>query len=313
MSVRASVVAVASLAIASVALACGSRKENPGARIAAVEAALAKGDTTAAIAVVGDAPACAPGEANPKAACLDRVATRLGSRLAFRTDPVDQAACATAAIVLVREKAGDLLPELDPFLSQLKNARGPGVDALRLAVAEAMAGSASAVGTKVETDRDVTALAAAITGAIPGACATYGAIGRGAALAKLPPDVHPDHAACVHKDLGRREGPGPRYGAGMLRAAEGAAAAWRETERALRVGLDHASPGARERVTAKLVLIEAATARLSIKKVDAPQTPQDVLSTLSDVHTDAGVALFKPDGGAGERPKAPPRNPAGPR
>ncbi len=86
----------------------------------------------------------------------------------------------------------------------------------------------------------------------------------------------------------------------MLRAAEGAAAVWREEERALRMGLQHMPPDAKAVVEAKLKIIEPATLKISIKKVENADMPADVSQFMNDVHADAGVFLLPRDGGVPE-------------
>jgi hypothetical protein len=113
----------------------------------------------------------------------------------------------------------------------------------------------------------------------------------------MAPTLHPDHSACVQRDLARRDGPGGTYGSGVFRAAEGAAALWREEERALRMGVANASPGAKKRLTEALAVIEPKTAAISLKKVTSGED-QALNAILGDVHADAGVVLWKPDAGA---------------
>jgi hypothetical protein len=153
-----------------------------------------------------------------------------------------------------------------------------------------MVESAAAVGRKIEDEDAAAAATRAIVGAVPGACVTYWLVGSGAT--GIPLEHGPDHAACVQKDLARREGPGASYGAGTFRALEGALALWRETERALRVGLPAAHPRAKGVLEKKLAVIEAATRRVETRKVDAT-VPIAVLTQMGEAHAQAGVAIFK--------------------
>ena len=109
----------------------------------------------------------------------------------------------------------------------------------------------------------------------------------------------------MHKDLTRREGMGASYGEGTFRALEGALALWRETERALRIGLSAAEPAAKSTLEKKLAIIEPATQKIATKKVDSAAQKQTVIA-LGEMHADAGVILFKPrDAGAdGSAPAA---------
>lgn len=234
-----------------------------------------------------------PGQPGPRdKGCLSDIANALGSKIGFRAPPVDQAAAATAALVLVRDGRGDYLAHADTWLAAIKTAKGSGADALRLATARKMAEAAPLVGRAIETDKDAAATLAAIAAAIPGACPTYQLVGAGADPATLAPELGPDHAACVHKDLSRREGKGPSYGEGTFRALEGALALWRETERALRLGLAASEPAAKATLETKLATIEAATQKTSTKKVDSTLAKQTVVM-LGELHADAGVVLFR--------------------
>lgn len=242
---------------------------------------------------VEDAPACT----NDGPACMTALASYMGSKTGFHADKPDQASCAAVAVALVRDHRGDLAPDANAWLTMLKSGQGAGVDALRMAVATEMARVAPDVGVKADDEATATKLIAAVSRSVAGACDTYGAIARGEPLDKMVPELHPDHSACVQRDLSRRDGPGGRYGRDTFRAAEGAAALWREEERALRMGLAASGPNAKKLVTEKLAIIEPATLKISLKKVDSAED-QMLTAMLGDVHADAGVMLWKPDGGA---------------
>lgn len=244
---------------------------------------------------VDDAPACnADG-----AACLTSLADYMGSKSGFHSDKPDQASCAAMAVALVRDHRGDVSPDPTPWLTMLKSGQGAGVDALRMAVATEMARVAPDVGVKAEDEATATKLIAAVAHSVAGACDTYGAIGRREPLDKMVPELHPDHSACVQRDLSRRDGPGGRYGANTFRAAEGAAALWREEERSLRMGLGASGPNAKKLVTEKLAVIEVATMKISLKKVESAEDEM-LNAMLGDVHADAGVMLWKGDAGAAD-------------
>ncbi len=257
-------------------------------------------DATAGYPTCGDEPPAVihPGKPGPRdAGCLTEIANALGSKMGFAPTPPDHAAAATAALVVMRDGRGDWLAHPDTWLADVKNGKGTGHDALRLAIARKMADAAPVVGRKIDDDATANAVMKAVVGAIPGACATYWLLGSGADPSTIPLELTADHAACVQKDLARREGPGASYGSGHLRAAEGALALWRETERALRLGLPLAEPGPKAVLTKKLAVIEAATSKIETKK-QAP-TSAAILGYMGDVHAEAGVMLFKPhDAGA---------------
>jgi hypothetical protein len=156
-----------------------------------------------------------------------------------------------------------------------------------------MAEAAPIVGRKIDDEDAAKAAMKAIAAAIPGACPTYWLLGSGVSARTIPPEHSADHAACVHKDLARREGPGGSYGSGVPRAVEGALALWRDTERALRLGLPNAEAGPKAVLEKKLAVIEAATRRIATTKAE-PATPSAVLSLMGEIHAEAGVVLFKP-------------------
>jgi hypothetical protein len=239
------------------------------------------------------APACA----TPGPACLETLSTYMGSRTGFHADKPDQASCAAVALVITRDKRGDTVPDSNAWLNMLKAGKGVGVDTLRLAVARAMAEKAPDVGQHFDDEQAAKKLLGAVAASIPGACDTYGAIGRGDALETMAPEIHPDHSACVQRDLSRREGPGGRYGSGILRAAEGAAALWRDEERALRMGGNVAAPAVQKVVIDRLAQIEPMTLKMSIKKME-PVDETAMVGFMADVHADAGVFIIKTDGGA---------------
>jgi hypothetical protein len=301
------------------AFALASGCKAPMAKIDAVRDSLEKDDAAAIASAVDGYPAC--GDAPPVAllptqpsprdtACFAEIANALGSKSGFHPRPPDQAAATTVAIVLLRDGRGDWVASSEDWLGSLKVGKGSGPDALRLAVARKMAEGAPKVGKKLDEDKDALEAMKAVAAAIPGACPTYWLLGSGTDPSKIAAVHSADHAACVHHDLGRREGPGSSYGAGTFRALEGSLALWRETERALRLGLANASPAAKAVIERKLAIIEPATQAIATKKV-ASASPAEAVQALGDVHADAGIVLFKArDAGAegGVDAGPPPKN-----
>lgn len=301
------------------ALACGplgcsscSGGGSGGNKIEAMSSALERDDAAGLKNIVDGLPKCedaepvAVGEKQPSprdSKCLADIANALGSKRGFNPSPPDQAAATTAAVILMREGRGDYLAHLDNWLNSMKNGKGPGADALRLAVAKRMAEVAPRVGKKIEDDATAAGVMKEIATAIPGACATYQLLGAGKDPAKLPPELTPDHSFCVQHDLTRREGPGASYGAGTMRALEGSLAAWRETERGLRLGLSLASPGAKATLENRLKVIEPATQAIATKKSEATTT-QGTLTFMGEVHAEAGILLWKDAGGEAGVPEA---------
>jgi hypothetical protein len=148
------------------------------------------------------APVAVPmGQPGPRdKGCLSEIASALGSKVGFRAPPVDQAAAATAALVIARDGRGDWFAHADNWLTAIKTNKGGGQDALRLAVARKMAEAAPRVGRAIDDDKAATEALAAIASAIPGACPTYQLLGAGTHPAKIPAELSADHAACVHND-----------------------------------------------------------------------------------------------------------------
>jgi hypothetical protein len=295
------------LAIPVLAASC----KGPMAKIDAVREALEKDDAAAISSAIEGYPACAdappvallPAQPSPRdTGCFAEIATALGSKKGFSPRPPDHAAATTVAIVLLRDGRGDWVAHSDDWLGSLKTGKGPGTDALRLAVARKMAEGAPRVGRKIEEEKDALDAMKAVASAIPGACPTYWLLGSGTDPSKLAAEHSAEHSACVHQDLKRREGPGSSYGAGTFRALEGSLALWREAERSLRLGLASAAPSAKPTLESKLKIIEAATQAIATKKV-ASASPVEAVLMLGDVHADAGVPLWKDrdagaDGGA---------------
>ncbi len=270
------------------------------AKIEGLRDALAGDDAGAAKTATSGLPSCpdAPpaalsaGQPSPRdKGCFSDIANALGSQKGFVASPPDQAAGATVAVVLVRDGRGDWVTDADRWLGALRAGHGAGLDALRLAVARKMEEAAPAVGRAIETDADARAAMRAVASAIPGACPTYFLLGNGDDDASLPAPLSADHAACVQRDLGRREGPGGRYGTGTFRALEGSLSLWRETERALRLGLAQAAPGPRGAVEKRLAVIEAATQKIATKKTEGVDVA--TLRFLGDIHAEAGVKILK--------------------
>jgi hypothetical protein len=221
--------------------------------------ALVDDDVARASAAV-DAPRCEAAE------CLDGLARAFGSKNGFDVRQPDQGSAAAVALVLVREKRGDVVPDADRWISAMTLARGEGADALRLAVAHGMAELAPRVGKRIDDEKEALGVVHDVALAIPGACETY-VLMASEALEAMPPEKHPDHAPCVQRDLERKDGPGAASGFGVWRAMAGVVALWKDEARALRTGLDYSDSKARAAIDAKLAVIDAATAKIDVKRV----------------------------------------------
>lgn len=279
--------------------ACKSSGRGSMSKIDAEKEALVSGDAatiraaTAGYRVCEEQPYVA-GKSVYSEACLADIANALGSKEGFVVTPPDNAAAATAALVLLRDARGDAFTHLDTWLNDLRSTKGTGHDALRLAVAQKMEEAAPIVGKTIEGDEASRAAMKAVVGAVPGACNTYYLVANGAPLEKMPTPLTPDHSACVQKDLGRREGPGGMFGRGVPRALEGALSVWRETERALRQGLAVSDAATRSVLEKRLAVIEPATQAIKTKHDDAEKALTDALKAIQAAHADAGLGEPSP-------------------
>jgi hypothetical protein len=215
-------------------------------------------DDGADVASVVDEPTCTD------ASCLDPIARALGAKAGFESNDPDQASAGAVAIVVARDKRGDLVPDADRWIAAMTMARGFGADALRLAVARAMAELAPQMGRPMDDEAEVSRRVHDLAGVMPGACDTY-AMMSAVRADDIPPAKRPERSRCVQRDLERKDGPGATYGTGVWRAAAGAIALWKDEARALRTGLASTDPVARSVVEAKLAIIDAATARVELK------------------------------------------------
>ncbi len=225
--------------------------------------ALASGDVAAASNVVSVAKCDKP--------CFNELARAFGSKGDFDPMNPDQGAAAAVALVLVRERHGEWAPGVEKWRIVAQTAKGPGADAMRLAVAMRLAEIAPKIGKAIDDDREASAIVRAIGTAVPGACATYAALPEDpAAIEKMPPAESPDHAPCVQRDLMREGGPGAAYGFGVWRALEGAIALWKDERRALGEGATTMTGKSKDAMTAHFATIDAATAKIATKKVTLP-------------------------------------------
>ena len=278
-----------------IAVGLSGCKTSPMARMERLRDALASGDEARISEAVEGLPPCeAP--IDGKRACFGAIATTLGSKDGFLSTVPNQASAAATAVLLVRDKHGDWIPEPGTWLASMRAAKGPGADALRLAVAHEMALAAPKLAHKATEDADARAMMKAIAAAIPGACGTYADLGAGVDEKTLPPERTSDHSPCVQRDLGRAGGPGGTYGQGLWRAGMGALMLWKEEARILRDGSAQMDGKAKERLVAQLAIIEDASTKMEMKPVE---TPTNGAFYAIGVHDDAGVAglATTPDAG----------------
>ncbi len=264
--------------------------------MASLRDALVHGDSASIAVAAREAPKCSPPPADggrASDACLAQIATWFGSKTGFRSDAPDQASDATAALVVARDSHGEWVPSPDAWLSAVRMGKGTGVDALRLAMAEAIEERAGALPHPLVSDGDARALMHAVASSLPGACETYARLGAGGDVGAGPPDRTADHSPCVQKDLERATGPKEhgQYGSGLWRGAEGARAVWKDAVNALRDGASRAEPGARKVLEERVTRLESL-----LEKVE--MTPESLMRSTDYstflVHSDAGVPMRHP-------------------
>jgi hypothetical protein len=247
------------LVIALAVIVLAGCKKTPMDRVEAIRSEL-EGDAPK----WGALPKCAD-----RASCAKDVAVALGGT--YDDKKPDQISAGAAAVVIARDAHGDDLASPEVWLAAMRKAKGAGADALRLAVAMRMSERVGEHARMIEDDASVRVFMKDVAAAIPGACTTYESLGaNGMDPDKMPPAESPDHSACVQRDLSRKDGPGPAYGQGIFRGGAGALASWKETLAALHDGSSQMSGKTKEVLDKRLSTIDAATAKITIKTVDAP-------------------------------------------
>jgi hypothetical protein len=279
--------------VALLALLAGAGCKGSHGNLGALRDALSRGDAVSIGSATRDAPTCGtvdPARGAPSA-CLGEIAAWLGSKTGFQVSPPDQAAAATAALVIARDGHGEWFVAPDAWIAALRTGQGAGADTLRLAMAAAIGEKAGPLARSLESDDDARALLRAVASSVPGACETYARLGAGDDVTAGPPERTADHSACVQKDLERASGPAEHgaYGAGLWRAAEGALALWRDAAKALHEGAAREDVEVRGALEASLARMDAALGRTGTKKLP-PSAPAYVMGT-GDVHQDVPGAL----------------------
>ena len=227
-------------------------------------------------------------------ACLGDLATAVGSKSGYNATKPDQSAATAVAILLARDKHGDWVTVPDGWLQVMRKGRGPGSDALRLAVALRLSKTLPTY-AKTLVDADAVGFLRDVGSALPGSCSTYAALGAGTDDKALPIEEMSDHSACVQKDLGREGGPGGTYGHGVWRSAAGLLAFVRETTHALKDGLGPMGGKYKDSVNARLGVVDAALATVVLVKLeDPPPAGMDMVGE----HLEAGALPAAKDAGA---------------
>ncbi len=232
-------------------------------------------------AVDSDLPACTEATA---ASCLDTLTRDFGGAR-FDDRRPDQASAAAIAVLIARDHHGSWSKPSLSWTIAMRQGRGSGGDALRLATARAMASVAGKHARAMVTDDDARAFLGDVAASIPAACQTYAALARGET--NLPPEEGPNNARCVQLDLMRKTGPGGAYGQGLWRAAAGALAVWKDTVDALEGGTKLMSGDRKAAVDRALATLQDATPKMSVKQVAAPAG--NAWNATMGEHQDAGV------------------------
>ncbi len=232
----------------------------------------------------GKLPACAA------ASCANDIAAAIGG--AFDDKKPDQISAAVVAVIVGRDVKGSVLGSPDVWLTAMRKAKGPGADAMRLAVAREMSLVADKHAHAIDTDADARAFVASIAGAIPGACKTYASLGAGDKVDAMPPADSPDHSACVQHDLSRRDGPGPTYGEGLFRGVAGGLALWKDALAALHEGSGQMDAKYKHALDLRIAILDAATPKIVPKSVAAP-----IGNTWGQMIDEHNTKLGAPDGG----------------
>ena len=250
-------------------------------------------------ALLEDAPAfdselASCGSKSAASGCLGELATAVGSKSGFNAAKPDQSAATAVAILLVRDKHGDWVSSPDGWLQVMRKGRGPGADALRLAVALRLSKTLPLY-AKPLADPDATGFLRDVGSALPGSCSTYASLGAGTDEKALPIEEMSDHSACVQKDLGREGGPGGTYGHGVWRSAAGLLAFVRETVHVLKDGSGTMGGKYKDALNARLGVIDGALAKVVLVKLeDPPPAGMDMVGE----HLDAGALPAPRDAGA---------------
>jgi hypothetical protein len=299
--VAPSVLALAVVA-SSLVPAC---KKTGVARVGALRDALASDDAGDVESLSKDTPPCVEEAVGTNAApqvpapCLGELAKSFGATAGYVEDPPDQASAGAAVISVLRDKRGDRMGHPEAWLASVAKGKGTGADALRLAVARGMRGPLEELaGLPPSSEDKARRLMKAVAASLPGACTTYARLGGGAKNEDLPLTLSAEHAPCVNKDLGRSQGPGPGYGQGVPRAAEGALALWKEYLGALEAGAALMEPKSKQRLQADLPKLRELTSGFALEKVAAP-TGNAWAQQSGVEHLDAGMPGPPTTGDAG--------------
>ncbi len=267
-----------------VLLAAASCKKSPMGRVEQVRDELA-----------GDGPrwdSALPSCANARPTCAVTLATAIGAP--FDDKKPDQVSAAVVAILVARDRHGSDVASPDVWLAAMRIAKGPGADALRLAVALEMSQIAAKHARPLDTDAEGRGFLADVASVIPGACPAYEWLGAGTNPDSMRPEDSPDHSACIQHDLSRKEGPGGTYGQGLFRGVAAGLALWKDALAALHEGAGKMDAPYKTTLESRLGIIDAATSKISPKAVLAPlgnvwgQTLEEHKTPLGG--TDAGRA-----------------------
>lgn len=226
--------------------------------------------------------------------CLDALSRDLGSTRGYSAVKPDQASVAAVAVLVARDGHGDWATGLDEWLEVMRKGKGPGADALRLAVSMRLA-KVLPTWAHPLTDAELAGFFRDVGRAIPGSCTTYALLGAGKDDASLPIENQSDHAACVQKDLGRGGGPGGTYGHGPWRAATALLSLAKETLSAIETGAPLEGAKYKDTTNDRVKTARDAASHVGLVPVEPPPgrwAPQD-----DEAHGDGGLQGAPRDAG----------------
>lgn len=249
--------------------------------------ALERGDRERALSEVSDLPRCAELDDAPRQRCLESMATMFGTKEGFSATSPNQASAGVVVTLVLRDRAGYVVPSPKTWSAALEKSEGRGGNVLRFGIARAMADVKAEVAAAPNGDEAMRATLRAISGAVPGACITYRLLAEGKDPRTLPPADRPEHSPCVQADLARPGALGATFGTGLARAVAGAQSAWRATLAQIRTGAGRHDAYSREKLEALLRELEAVP-------LVAPATSGERAPVLEFVHGHLDAGLFAP-------------------
>lgn len=223
------------------------------------------------------------------ATCLGPLAKDLGSTKGYSAEKPDQASVGALAVLIARDGHGEWAT--GDWLDVLRQGKGSGADALRLAIGLRLAKVLPTYAHAL-TDAELPAFFKDVGRALPGSCKTYALLGDGKADATLDVAEMSDHSACVQKDLAREGGPGGAYGQGPWRAAAALQTRARAAAKAIQDGASLMGAKYKQVADARAKTALDALGNMVLVKVDAP-AGNWTGDALSESHGDGGIKTLQ--------------------